>query len=365
MRRICCFCESWKSGGIESFLCNMLLYMDLTDMEVDIVAACIKDSVFTAGLKAKGVRFVELSGKLRSTKNYRRFRELLIERKYDVIHFNLFHGLSLYYAQIAKEEGVLVRIAHSHGAGLRNSRTKELKMLLHRVGCRLWATAATDHWACSHQAAEFLFSPKTIAENEWQLIPNGIEISRFLFSPEDREQIRRELGIGNCFLVGTVGRISQEKNHSFLLDIFYEVLKIRSESRLILVGEGEEETALKQKALDLAITDKVIFYGVSNHVEKLLWAMDAFVFPSCIEGFGIAAIEAQAAGLPTFCSERVPDEVICSELSERIDLGDGAKVWANHIIDARYTVRQKQFVPQLYDVVTVSQKLYEKYKNIG
>ena len=51
MRRICCFCESWESGGIESFLHNILLRMDLTGLEVDIVAAQLKDSVFTQALR--------------------------------------------------------------------------------------------------------------------------------------------------------------------------------------------------------------------------------------------------------------------------------------------------------------------------
>lgn len=57
MRRICCFCESWESGGIESFLHNILLRMDLTGLEVDIVAAQLKDSVFTQALRERGVRF--------------------------------------------------------------------------------------------------------------------------------------------------------------------------------------------------------------------------------------------------------------------------------------------------------------------
>ena len=78
MRRICCFCESWESGGIESFLSNMLRRMDLADAEVDIVTAHLKPSVFTAGLEAKGVRFVELSGNPRNLlRNHGMFRQLL------------------------------------------------------------------------------------------------------------------------------------------------------------------------------------------------------------------------------------------------------------------------------------------------
>lgn len=304
MRRICCFCECWESGGIESFLHNVLLHMDLSEMEVDIVAACIKESVFTSGLKERGVHFIELSGKLRSPQNYRQFRSVLRKRKYDVVHFNLFQGLSLYYVQIAKKEKIPVRIAHSHGSGLRNSRTKQIKMVLHQLGRRAWTSAATDHWACSQFAARFLFSDV----NSFCMIPNGIETGRFQFNEVERNRIRSELGLSEHYVVGNVGRLSSEKNQGFLLDVFAQLIKLRPDSRLLLVGDGPDKIMLQRQAKELGIVDKVIFYGVSEHVERLLWAMDAFVFPSLFEGLGLACIEAQVAGLPVICSEGVPEE---------------------------------------------------------
>ena len=68
MKRVCILCEAWESGGIESFLCNTLLTMDRSELEIDIVAAQIRDSVFTEALKNAGVRFQELFGTLRSPK---------------------------------------------------------------------------------------------------------------------------------------------------------------------------------------------------------------------------------------------------------------------------------------------------------
>lgn len=60
--RVCIFCESWESGGIESFLNNILLHMDLDNLEIDLVSESIRESVFTAGLKEKSICFIELSG---------------------------------------------------------------------------------------------------------------------------------------------------------------------------------------------------------------------------------------------------------------------------------------------------------------
>lgn len=334
MRRICCFCERWESGGIESFLTNILLYMDCSELEIDIVACCIRESVFTERLKVIGVRFVQLSGRLRSIQNYGMFRRLLREQRYDVVHFNLFQGLSLYYIEIAKQEGIPVRIAHSHGAGLRKSSTKHLKLAIHFAGRQIWRESATDFWACSGNAAKFLFSDTMWEEQRVRFIPNMIEIEKFRFSSEKREKMRNELHIRqDTTLIGTVGRLSSEKNHAFLLDVFQQVHQKQPDSVLILVGEGDCFQALQQKAYDLGVEGAVIFYGPSNRVDALLAAMDVFVFPSQTEGFGIAAVEAQAAGLPIVCSEGVPKEAQLTGAFYALPLSAGIDIWAETVLD--------------------------------
>ena len=332
MRRICCFCESWESGGIESFLSNMLRRMDLTDAEVDIVTAHLKPSVFTEGLEAKGIRFVELSGNQRNLpENHRQFRQLLRQRRYDVVHFNLFQGLSLYYVQIAKQEGVQVRIAHSHNTDLRKSLTRPLKLLLHRIGSRLYTRAATELWACSRLAAEFLFAPKTLDSMGYTFIPNGIETERFRFDPTVRTRVREALGLTDAFVVGHVGRLCYQKNQRFLLDVLAALKPLRPDSRLLLVGDGEDRTMLEETAQQLGLTDSIVFYGVSKEVEALFCAMDVFVFPSRFEGLGIVAVEAQTSGLPVLCSEQVPAEARLSADAKALSLETGAQTWAQAI----------------------------------
>lgn len=331
MRRVCCFCERWESGGIESFLNNVLSHMDTTDVRIDIVAANIQDSVFTAGLKAQGIQFIELSGQLRNPKNYRLFRELLCENRYDVVHFNLFQGFSLRYVRIAEEENIPVRIAHSHNTDLRKSKGRLLKLLIHKMGSYLHANTATHFWACSQAAAEFLFPSKELRKKSYQFIPNGIETQRFAFNPQVRELMRDELAVNDCFVIGNVGRLCYQKNQEFLLDVLAAVLKHRPESRLLLVGEGDREDNLRIKAQSLGIAEKVIFYGVTDKVETLFWAMDAFAFPSLFEGLGIAAVEAQAAGLPVICSEYIPAEAKIA--SEVYTLPLDAEKWAKELMN--------------------------------
>ena len=331
-RRVCCFCEKWESGGIESFMHNVIWEMDLSRLEIDIVAAQICESVFTAGLKEKGVHFYELSGNQRKLgKNHKMFKQLLKERQYDVVHLNIFQGLSLYYAYLAKKAGVRKIIAHSHNSALRQSKTKWLKMLLHNVGKNLWTENATDYWACSKPAAEFMFTPKSLCKYEF--IPNGIDVERFRFNEDFRKQIRRDLNIEDKLVIGNVGRLCYQKNQEYLLEVFAKLQSQRPDSVLLLVGDGELKAELQQQVEKLGVSNKVIFYGVTDKVEQLLWAMDIFVMPSQFEGLPVTAVEAQAAGLPCILSDRITPECGLTEKTVFLSLDAKKELWLKAICE--------------------------------
>ncbi len=333
--KVCCFCERWESGGIESFLSNVIHRLDLERVQVDIAAACLAGSVFTEPLQRLGVRFFELSGRQRSlVENHRQFLALLRRERYHVVHLNLFQGLALAYAGTARRAGVPVRIAPSHNTGLRKSGTRPLKLLVHNMAKYIFAREATAFWACSREAAGFLFPKGALNRRGYRFIPNGIEVERFRFDPAVREQVRGELGVEGQFVIGHVGRLCDQKNQDFLLEVFAQVKRRRPESRLLLVGEGELLGRLKEKAGELGVAESVIFYGPASRVERLLWAMDVFAFPSRFEGLGIAAVEAQAAGTPVAASEFVPDEACAGPIFRRLSLDAGAYAWADALLGA-------------------------------
>ena len=363
-RRICCFCEKWESGGIESFLHNVIMEMDISRLEIDIVAAQICESVFTASLKEKGVGFYELSGSQRKLgRNHKMFRQLLKERQYDVVHLNIFQGLSLYYAYLAKKAGVKVRIAHGHNSALRRSRTRWLKLALHNMAKSLLAENATDYWACSRLAAEFMFTPKDL--RKYEFIPNGIDVEKFRFNNEVRKQIRKDLGIEDKLVIGNVGRLCYQKNQEYLLEVFAKLQTQRPDSVLLLVGEGELKAELQQKAEKLGISDRVIFYGVTDKVEELLCAMDIFAFPSRFEGLGIVVVEAQASGLLVICSDGVPSEAVVTNLVQKVKLSGGTDFWAESISGFKFDLNRSAFNEQVrksgFAVEDVSGRIEKMY----
>ena len=329
VKKICVFCETWESGGIESFLYNVISRMDRSGLEIHLVAARLSESVFTAPMEALGVRFIPLSGSPRRVlTNHRLFRRLLRRERYELLHLNLFQGMSLDYARIAREEGVPVRIAHSHNTALRRSPLRPLKLLLHRLYAHFRAAEATDFWACSRPAAEFLFPKKLLAARGFRFIPSGIDTARVSCDAARRDELRRGLGLDGAFTVGCVGRLCYQKNQGFALETFDRLRKLRPNSMLLLVGDGPDRAALEERAAALGQRERVIFTGTSSRVEELFWAMDAFVFPSRFEGLGIVAVEAQASGLPTLCSEHVPDEAAVTPLFRRLPLSGGSEAWA-------------------------------------
>lgn len=363
--KICIYCQKWESGGIESFLYSMLSHMDRTGLTIDLVTERIRGSIFTAPMEALGVRVVELSGSLRQVKENRRlFAELLEKEHYDAVHINAFQGLSLAMLKLAKEAGVPVRLAHSHGADLRPSPTKQLKLLLHRWGWMRYGKYATHRLACSQKAAEFLFG----AGKDFVFFPNAIETARFAFDERVREETRAELGLGDAFTVGHVGRFDEMKNQSFLVDVFAQLLALHADNRLLLVGDGETFSEVREQAERLGLSDKVIFAGVQSCPERYLQAMDVFAFPSHAEGFGIAAVEAQTAGLPVLCSDAVPAEALVTPLAKSLSLSAGAKAWAQTLLTmknenraaAAAAVRRAGF-----DIEAAAERLAGLYKGNG
>lgn len=364
LKRVCCLCERWESGGIESFLCNVLTRMESTALNVDIVVASLVESVFTEVLQNPGVNFIELSGSRRNIlENHRRFRKLLRARKYDVLHLNAFQGLSLAYLKIAQDEGVPIRIAHSHNTALRKSAARPLKLAIHRWARRRYTRYATHLWACSKNAAEFLFAAKELQKHSFQFVPNGIDVERFRFDPTIRTKVRAELGLEKSFVIGNIGRLCFQKNQAFLLDVLTEALKQNPQAILLIVGNGEDKSALIKKASDLHIADKVIFYGVTNHPEHHLWAMDTFAFPSLFEGLGIAVIEAQAAGLPVICSEHIPQEAYVTKQIHSVPLPWGAAAWADALLATgeRYPDGADKVRSAGFDISDMAQQIEASY----
>ncbi len=156
------------------------------------------------------------------------------------------------------------------------------------------------------------------------IIPNSVDV-RMSESNLTKFEARKRLGFtDNEFLIGTVGRLENQKGHEYLLRALSRlVINGHNDVRLIIVGYGSLESHLKQLSFDLKLEKCVHFLGARNDLGDLYKAMDVYVMPSLWEGLSLAMISAMAAGLPVI-STRVggAQEILSDNRGVLVDPGD-------------------------------------------
>ena len=231
--------------------------------------------------------------------------------EYRIVHSHIRSTASIVLA-IAQRCGRKI-IAHSHsvsnGSGVRAVAKGLLQLNI--------VKHADDLFACSDAAGRWLFGRAANGENYF-VFKNAIDISAFAYNHDARMKLREEFGQQASFVMGTVGRITMAKNPYGIIRTIQGVCRQIPEARFLWVGTGELESEVKQYITNIGIADKVIFAGNRSDVPALLSAMDVFLFPSLWEGLGMAAIEAQASGLPCLVSDRLPPEINITSLVQRI-----------------------------------------------
>ncbi len=194
--------------------------------------------------------------------------------------------------------------------------------------------------------------------NNTKVIRNGISIKDYT---KKNASLAKKLGLSqNDFVIGHIGRFSAEKNHEFILNVFQQLLYIKENAVLLLIGTGSDEEKIKELGIKLKISNKIKFLGSRVDIPELLNIMDVFFFPSLYEGLGIVLVEAQAAGVPCLVSTAVPDEVLLTQKIEKIDLHTPTEMWIDKLVHP-----EKIYNEKIYEELTkydISETLLELEK---
>lgn len=281
---------------------------------------------------------------------------------YKVVHM---HSSSKNYMilKYAKKYGIPIRIAHSHNIDFQTK--NPLKKLIGNLFKKPLIKYATDYFACSKIAGEWLFGKDIVESDKFKVIHNAIDYNKFKYDENVREEIRKELAlIDSDVVIGHVGRFVTQKNHDFLLEIFMELCKKSNKYKLLLVGKGELEDKIYEKVKKSNLESRVIFAGFRNDANKLFNAMDIFCFPSLFEGLGLVLVEAQANGLPCFATERtIPKEVHINSNLKFLPLEK--EKWVKEIIkvDTARCDSKEKLIENDYLLDNVIKKLEKFYLN--
>lgn len=320
-------------GGAETMCMNLYRNMDRSKVQFDFLVYYSKKGSYDDEIEALGghvYRIPHLKDLPAHISGARRFfRE---HKEYAAVHDHMGSN-GAFICREAKRAGVATIIYHSHGVpGPIFGVPIKLgfKRIIGRVFNKITYRSCNIYFACGNEAAK---SVREISPNV-HVLKNAINIGRYTFNADIRQSVREELHCGNALTVGNVARLDDNKNQKFLIDLFQQLLPLHPDSLLLLVGDGVSHDELKKHADDLGIADKVKFLGVRNDIDRLLQAMDVFVFPSIKEGLPVACIEAQAAGLPCIISDSFDPATAVTDRCMALSLDDPMEKWVRCILDA-------------------------------
>lgn len=334
--RILQFPISNSKGGITQYILQNWKFIDRTKFHFDF-ATMSRELDFLDELKQTGsnVYYISCYAEENEKKFVEEFKKILIEGEYDIIHLHTKQWKSFLIEKIAKEVGVKRIIIHAHSTGIDtlDIQKRKLEIYMHNNTKKyLTENIATDYWACSWKAADFIFGNQ-IPIQKIKIMKNAIDLSKFKYNEKSRNKCRKKLGINNEFVIGNIGRLVYQKNQEFLLEVFKNICKNDKDKDyiLLLVGAGERMYEYKSLSKRMGLEDKVIFTGHRTDVPDLLQAIDIFCLPSRFEGLPIGLIEAQASYLPCIASDSITDEVVINHNVDLLPLD--AKLWETKIVE--------------------------------
>lgn len=251
---------------------------------------------------------------------FRRLKALkALAEEYDILYLNK-ATLNPFELILAKTSGFRKVVVHSHATGKEVANPIERAAFygMHWLSRPFVGLVADKFYACSRPAAQWLFGKKN--GRKATVIRNGIDLGPYTFSPEVREETRRQLGV-NGLCVIHVGTFSTVKNQGYLVRAFQIFHQRHPDSVLLLVGEGEMQDSVRQEVVDLGLQSAVRFLGQRSDVPTLMQAADLLVLPSLKEGLPFVAVEAQAAGLPCLITDATAPESKITDLCTLFSIG--------------------------------------------
>ena len=341
MKRVLVFGMTENPGGVESVIMNYYRHIDRSKIQFDFLCNSYEKVAYEEELLALGGRTFHFPARSRDFLKYKRELDVFFRKhasEYSAIWVNICSLANIDYLIEAKKYGIPKRIIHSHNS---QNMDGKLRGLLHEHNKKRIAQYATDFWACSEDAARWFYEEKLLPEVE--IIHNAIDVDRVRFDGAARRKIREQLGWENEYIIGNIGRLHFQKNQAFILDIFRGVLKEKSDARLVLVGQGEDEQMLKDKIRTYGLEEQVRMVGVQSDIPAWLSAFDLFLFPSRFEGMPLALMEAEANGLPVLLSKDVIPETV--KINQNVvfqSLESGSSAWKKQLLNmAEYEKREE------------------------
>lgn len=349
------------AGGISTVVLNYYRYLDRTKIHFDIGLTIPTVGQNGRALQELGAAIHFLPLKSEGLGAYERaLTDLLRKEKYDAVHV---HDSETCYVtlRIAQKAGVRCRVAHCHTTSPWEGVKGEIRRL---SGCVLNYHYATRVIGCGQLAGERIFGKYNMKRPRAMVLPNAVETDKFAFDETVRREVRRDLGVEDRFVIGMVGRLADQKNYPFALQIMAKLRHILPEAILVAAGNGPDEAMIWELIRQYGLEDHVQMLGRRSDVSRLYQGFDLFLMPSLYEGFPVAGVEALSSGLPVLLSDEITKELQVFSAVEYLPLGD-VDVWVQgirrHQTSGDRALRQQEVVAHGLNISDTAKILEQVY----
>lgn len=349
-------------GGVEAVIMNYYRNIDRNKIQFDFVIDGYEKTALDNEILSLGGKVYKVEPYTKNPlKNIYQIYKIIKDNNYQIVHSNM-NTLSVFSLFAAWLAGAKVRILHNHSTAVKSEKLRSAMKYILRPFAPIFANR---YMACSKLAGEWMYGRRKMQSGEIKVLNNAIDVDAFAYNEELRKKLRHDLDIDeDTLVIGHVGRFMYQKNHDFLIDIFNEIHKQKSNSLLLLIGDGPLRQSIEEKVKNYNLQDSVIFLGLRKDVKDLYNVMDVFVLPSWYEGLPVVSVEAQANGLPCFVSDKVSKECYLSSSMYFISLNKNADVWSKEILNSKLT-RNKNAKQELtannFEIKNETEKLINIY----
>lgn len=358
-KRIVHFVYGLVNGGVEKMLINYFSRNNKDKYDIHIVTQQDSEKSCVQKFIDLGFNIYRVPEKKHLIGYCCSVNKLMKKIKPDIVHSHMTESNFL-PNMIAKVNGVKYRISHSHSF-LPNCSIKN-KVFLY-IGKKV----SNIYVACSKEAGIYAFGKSVY----FKIIYNAFNVRDYSYSNHIRNKKRKELGLKNEFILLNIGRMVDQKNQLRLLEIFKEYQKIDSDSKLIIIGDGQLRNKIIKK-INILNLNNIILISKTSNVNEYLQMADCFLFPTKFEGLGIVLVEAQAASLPVITSSVVPQEVKINgnDSFTILDLNDNDIIWAKSISSIKKSKKTRSLDTNLimrkthYNINVEYKNLFDMYDQL-
>jgi glycosyltransferase EpsF len=333
--------ESLDRGAVEKWLLRMLERARQKQANPDWTFYCVLGQAGACDRKARmlGAHVLHSPYPLaRKVEFVQSLRQQLRTGRYDVLHCH--HDiLSAMYLTASLGIPLHRRIVHVHNADESIPSGSPLKQRVIREPMRLACLQFADQIVgiSNHTLDTFLAGRERRPERDL-VHYYGVDPTAFANARADRSGFRRQVQLPeDARIILFAGRMVPEKNPVFAVEVLKELSKLDPSAIAVFAGSGSEERRVRERAMELGIADSVRLLGWRSDLPEIMSCCDWFILPrpeAPPEGFGLAVVEAQLAGLRMLLSRGVLDApLLPTACFRRLALADGPQVWARSAME--------------------------------